>query len=170
MYPVSKMRRRWKIHYYKPKEITFEVLKRATKYKVLVWPECRSFIELICNRYSNRPQATMHSLIPSHLLHEQMFIKNGIVINQRDAEISKEARIWSEKINSGLESFWHSGDCFCRCNSCGMYEVEAFSGFCIKCSKKSMQLFKKEQEIKEVKSLINKVKKLCQDKSKQRVI
>ena len=167
MFPSSKMRRRWRIHYYKPSEISFEILKRATKYKILVWPECRSFIELICGKYSKRPEATMHTMIPSHLLKEQMLIKNGRVINRSDAEIRKEARVWADKINSGLVSFWHAGECFIRCDSCGMYEIGAYGSECIKCSKKSMQLFRKEQEIKEVKSLINKVKKLCRDKSKQ---
>lgn len=112
----------------------------------------------------------MYALIPSHLLQEQMFIKCGIVINQKDAERLKEVRVWNEKINSGLAYFHHAGDFFCKCNPCGMYEIEAFTGLCVKCSKKSSYLFRKEQEVKEIKSIINKVKKLCQSQSKQQAI
>ncbi|MBK8187611.1 MAG: hypothetical protein IPK77_10480 [Cellvibrio sp.] len=169
-WPESKMRRRWRLHYYKPSEIVYEILKRASKYKTIVWPDCRGFIERLCNKYSKRPDATIRSLMPSHLFNEQLFIKDGFVINQYDAERRKEVRLWQEKIDSGLKSFWHAGELFCRCECCGMYEIEAFSWMCVKCSKNSMKLYKKECEIKEIKSLINKVNKLCQNQLKQPAI
>ena len=164
------MRRRWVIHYYKPNEICFEVLSRASKNKTIVWPECRNFIEKLCSKYSKRYEATMNTLIPSHLRLEELLIKDGRVINQSDAERQKEVRIWNEKLESGLESFWHHSEVYCKCDKCGVYEIECFRRICVECSKKEIKLFKKECEIKEIKSIINKVKKLCQSQSKQQAI
>ena len=45
----------------------------------------------------------MYSVIPSHLLNEQLIISKGIVVNQKDAELQKEMRIWNSKLESGLE-------------------------------------------------------------------
>ena len=102
-YPFSKMRRRWYLHYYKPSEKVFEVLSRVSKNKNIIWPDCRPFIESLCSKYSKRPEATMYSVIPSHLLNEQLIISKGIVVNQKDAELQKEMRIWNSKLESGLE-------------------------------------------------------------------
>lgn len=164
------MRRRWYIYNLRPAEIVYSVLQRASKYKILIWPDCRPFIESLCKCYSKQPERTRDSLIPSHLLNEQLFIKDGHVINQRDAELQKEMRLWNSKLESGLESFWHNSEVYCKCNRCGMYEIECFSHTCVECSKKEMKLYNKEREIKEIKSIINKVKKICQNQSKQQAI
>lgn len=112
----------------------------------------------------------MYSVIPSHLLNEQLIISKGIVVNQKDAELQKEMRIWNSKLESGLESFWHNAEVYRRCNACGIYEIKCYRNICVECSRKEMKLFNKEQEIKEIKSIINKVKKLCQSQSKQQAI
>lgn len=166
-YPKSKMRKRWAFNRYKPYEIVFDVVKRASKYKAITWPECKPFLLRLCEKYSMRPEATLGSIVEPYISSEFLVISNGVVINDIEAMKNKEKRIWQNKIDSGLDFFHHHGEFYCRCSYCGKYEKEAFGHECVKCSKKGMELYKMEVEIKEVKSLINRVKKICQSQSKQ---
>jgi len=167
---ASKMRMRWKIHYYKPNQICFEILARATKYNPLFLPDNKAFVMQICRKYSQSPDRTFGSLINFHIQNEDLIIIKGEVVNEHEALKQKEKNKWKTLISSGFKSFYYHGDYYKVCVQCDKYEKYAFGDWCVKCAAKNRELYDKECQIKEIKSLINKVKKVCQSQSKQRAI
>jgi hypothetical protein len=171
------MRKKWHLHNYKPVDIVRAIFTRASKNRPLVWPDCEKLLIDACQKYSFTPERTIAAIIPDDIYHQRFLIKRGVIddiyeVRERAKEEHKKRMFIFYRDNcDGF--FLHLGIYYRVCENCNKCEVVKEIERCRKCKtcyQKHRHLSAKENEVYEIKSLINKVTKLCRNQSKQQAI